>query len=612
MRIARTRPTLEGHAPASDPNLPAIATGVALATALALITPRAAGDQRDEIDALAIVLCVITGLAIGFRREYPLGQYVVAMAAVLTYAARDYPGGPIYLVAFGSALAMVAGTERRTWMPAAFIGGALLIAVQTAVYGWETHFLIFGAIWVVGSVLFGEAARLRREQARTTEARAEFTQRSREQEARRRLAEERLQIARDVHDVVGHSLATIALQAGVAEHLLDGREEKARESMAAIRRLSREALGEVSAMLGVLRSDDGAERAPAPDLDQVSRLVEDVRAAGLSVELELDGRHVPEVVGGAAYRIVQESLTNVVRHAGPDASARVRVTNAARRPRGRDHRRRRRRRARRAGRQRADRHARARHGARRQLRGRRRARRRLPRPRDAPGAMTRVVLVDDQALVRGGLRALLEAEDDLEVVGEAADGAAAIDTVARTRPDVVLMDIRMPGVDGLEATRRIAADPALSDVKVLMLTTFEVDEYVFEALRVGASGFLLKDEEPVELLRAVRVVAAGESLLSPSVTRRVVETFAAAHAPQAPALEGLSELTEREREIVALVGTGLSNHEIAEQLVISPATARTHVSRAMLKLGVRDRAQLVVFAYEAGLVAPGQGVRRDT
>jgi DNA-binding NarL/FixJ family response regulator len=226
--------------------------------------------------------------------------------------------------------------------------------------------------------------------------------------------------------------------------------------------------------------------------------------------------------------------------------------------------------------------------------------------------MTRVVLVDDQALIRGGLRALLEAEDDLEVVGEAADGATAVDTVARTRPDVVLMDIRMPGVDGLEATRRIAADPALSDVKVLMLTTFEVDEYVFEALRVGASGFLLKDEEPVELLRAVRVVAAGESLLSPSVTRRVVETFAAGHAPQAPALEGLSELTEREREIVALVGTGLSNHEIAEQLVISPATARTHVSRAMLKLGARDRAQLVVFAYEAGLVAPGQGVRRDT
>jgi DNA-binding NarL/FixJ family response regulator len=223
--------------------------------------------------------------------------------------------------------------------------------------------------------------------------------------------------------------------------------------------------------------------------------------------------------------------------------------------------------------------------------------------------MTRVVLVDDQALVRGGLRALLEAEPDLEVVGEAADGAAALEVIAAVRPDVVLMDIRMPGVDGLEATRRIAAAPSLSGVRVLVLTTFEVDEYVFEALRVGASGFLLKDEEPVELLRAVRVVAAGESLLSPSVTRRVVEAFAAGPAPSGPHVSALEELTEREREIVALVGTGLSNHEIASHLVISPATARTHVSRAMLKLGARDRAQLVVFAYEAGLVAPGRGAR---
>jgi DNA-binding NarL/FixJ family response regulator len=225
--------------------------------------------------------------------------------------------------------------------------------------------------------------------------------------------------------------------------------------------------------------------------------------------------------------------------------------------------------------------------------------------------MTRVVLVDDQALVRGGLRALLDAEPDLEIVGEAADGEAAVTTVKTTKPDVVLMDIRMPGVDGLEATRRIAEDPALESVRILMLTTFEIDEYVFEALRVGASGFLLKDEEPTELLRAVRVVANGDSLLSPSITRRVVEAFATGPKPNAPAVQGLDELTEREREIVALVGTGLSNHEIAEHLVISPATARTHVSRAMLKLQARDRAQLVVFAYEAGLVAPGQGVRRD-
>jgi DNA-binding NarL/FixJ family response regulator len=212
-------------------------------------------------------------------------------------------------------------------------------------------------------------------------------------------------------------------------------------------------------------------------------------------------------------------------------------------------------------------------------------------------------------MVRAGLRALLNAEPDFEVVGEAADGDEAIATALATRPDVVLMDIRMPGVDGLEATRRLAEHAELADVKVLVLTTFELDEYVFEALRAGAGGFLLKDEEPVELLRAVRVLASGDALLSPSITRRVVETFAGSARPAGPGVDGLDELTERERETVALVGTGLSNQEIAERLVISPATARTHVSRAMLKLRARDRAQLVVFAYEAGLVAPGRGSR---
>jgi DNA-binding NarL/FixJ family response regulator len=221
--------------------------------------------------------------------------------------------------------------------------------------------------------------------------------------------------------------------------------------------------------------------------------------------------------------------------------------------------------------------------------------------------VTRVALVDDQALLRAGLRALLDAEDGIEVVGEAGEGAEGVALARAERPDVVLMDIRMPGVDGLEATRRIVADPELAAVKVVVLTTFEVDEYVFEALRAGAAGFLLKEAEPEEIVRAVRAVAAGESLLSPSVTRRVVETFAGAAAPSGPAASRLDELTEREAEIVALVGTGLSNGEIAERLVISPATARTHVSRAMLKLGARDRAQLVVFAFEAGLVTPRRG-----
>ena len=218
--------------------------------------------------------------------------------------------------------------------------------------------------------------------------------------------------------------------------------------------------------------------------------------------------------------------------------------------------------------------------------------------------MISVLLADDQALVRAGFRALLNAEPDIEVAAEAADGIEAVRLTQQTRPDVVLMDVRMPGVDGLEATRRIVADPALAATKVVILTTFELDEYVFEALRTGASGFLVKDTEPVDLLRGIRAVAAGDALLSPGVTRRLIEEFASrSRAPLAPM--SLDTLTDREREVMALVGAGLSNEDIAARLYVSPATAKTHVSRAMIKLGARDRAQLVVFAYEAGLVRPG-------
>ncbi|MEE2041239.1 response regulator transcription factor [Nocardiopsis sp. CT-R113] len=213
----------------------------------------------------------------------------------------------------------------------------------------------------------------------------------------------------------------------------------------------------------------------------------------------------------------------------------------------------------------------------------------------------RVVVADDQALVRMGLRVLLETEEDLELVGEAADGLEAVRLVRELRPDVVLMDVRMPVVDGLEALRRIGAEEALAGTRVVVLTTFELDEYVFEALRAGASGFLIKDSDPAQMLAAVRVAARGEALLSPSVTRRVVAAFTS-RSPAGGEVRRVEVLTGREREVVALVGEGLSNEEIAGRLVVSPATARTHVSRAMVKLGARDRAQLVVFAFRAGLV----------
>jgi DNA-binding NarL/FixJ family response regulator len=215
-----------------------------------------------------------------------------------------------------------------------------------------------------------------------------------------------------------------------------------------------------------------------------------------------------------------------------------------------------------------------------------------------------VLVADDQDLVRIGLRALIDAEDDLRVVAEAADGLAAVEAARATRPQIVLMDVRMPGMDGIEATRRLAAEPALAGTRVIVLTTFELDEYVFDALRNGASGFLTKDTRPAELLRAIRLVAAGEALLSPSVTRRVVREFASRPARRRNPHPLLDTLTERERQIVALVGEGLSNDGIAQRLVVSPATARTHVSRAMTKLGARDRAQLVVYAYQSGLVDP--------
>ncbi len=215
----------------------------------------------------------------------------------------------------------------------------------------------------------------------------------------------------------------------------------------------------------------------------------------------------------------------------------------------------------------------------------------------------RVALAEDQPMVRSGFRALLDSEPDIEVVGEAATGVQALEVIRAVEPDVAVMDIRMPGLDGLQATGQIAADPTLSGTRILILTTFELDEYVFGALYAGASGFLLKGGEPADLVQAIRVVAAGDSLLAPSVTRRLIETYVAQPraATESPP-QGLAELTAREREVLQLVATGLTNAEIAQQLQLSPLTAKTHVSRILMKLGARDRVQLVVMAYRTGLV----------
>jgi DNA-binding NarL/FixJ family response regulator len=217
----------------------------------------------------------------------------------------------------------------------------------------------------------------------------------------------------------------------------------------------------------------------------------------------------------------------------------------------------------------------------------------------------RVAVADDQPLVRGGFGALVAHTPDLEFAGEAADGEEAVAVAVKERPDILLMDIRMPRLDGIEATRRIIGDPACTATKVVILTTFDLDEYVYGALRAGASGFLLKDARPEDLLAAIRLVAAGEALLAPSVTRRLIERFAALPAPARTDASALAGLTDREREVLALVARGLSNAELAERIHVSLATAKTHVGHLLTKLGARDRAQLVMLAYETGLVAPG-------
>ena len=409
---------------------------------------------------------------------------------------------------------------------------------------WISTLLTVTVAWLAGENLRSRRARRQQEldeAHRQAEQRAEEARRLIQQQAedeRRAVGAERLRIARDLHDVVAHAMSVIAVQAGAAHHVIDDRPEVARAALGSIEVTAREGLVEMRRMLGVLRSEDDATASapttPTEGLRDIDRLLSHFRAAGLHLQVTDSGStaDLPAALDISAYRIIQEGLTNVLRHGGPVAhldiqrsptQLRIDIRDDGRPPDsgpatpGTGH-----------GLTGIRERAALFNGT---VHGRTRDRRRLPAHRPAADrhprghAMIRVAVVDDQALVRAGFEMLLDSAPDLDVVGSAADGAAAIDLVVQTQPDVVLMDIRMPVMDGLEATRRILTDDRCTNVRVLILTTFDLDEYVYAALRAGASGFLLKDTPPADLLAGVRLVAAGEALLSPSITRHLIESF---------------------------------------------------------------------------------------
>jgi len=467
--------------------------------------------------------------------------------------------------------------------------------------------------WLVSIIGMLVAGRMWQLHLREAEQRAEEAERTRDEVALRKAVEERLRIARELHDSLTHSISVIQVQAGVAAHLARKRGEEVPAALAAIQEASADASRELRATLGVLRASDDSD---SSGLRQLAALVARARAAGLPVTVTVTGpeRQLTPDVDQAAYPDRARGAHERHQARGPGLRDRAPAVRA--RPADGAGRQRRRRNRQRPGLRYSrtaadlgdgpDRDARA--GIRARWPARRRAQggRGIPGLGRAPGpgrVVIRILLADDQALIRSGIRSLLDAEDDIEVVGEAVDGREAVALAAEHRPDIALVDIQMPVLDGIEATRQIVADERLASVRVVILTNFGLDEYIFRALRAGASGFLLKDTEPAELLQALRVVMRGDSLLSPAVTRSLISEFVA-RPPDAVAAAGMEGLTNREREVVALVAHGLSNDEIAAAMVLSPATAKTHVSRAMIKLGARDRAQLVVFAYQAGLVSP--------
>jgi DNA-binding NarL/FixJ family response regulator/signal transduction histidine kinase len=509
---------------ALDGLLAVAAAGAGVVT-LASVLPFDPGSPRS-VAAYLLVLAHTLPLAV--RRRFPLPALAWALATGVAFASLGLNLVSLSLALLIYLYTVAARCPRRRSVAAlaaseALLAGVFLVRPRSIGDGGT---LLLDCLIVAAAWWLGDGTRRRQEAVRTAQERAAELELAREELARRAVTEERLRIARELHDVVAHSMSIIAVQSGVGVHVLDSRPEEARNALVAVEATSRQALVEMRRLLGVLRQDaePAGSLSPAPGLAEVEALAAEVARTGVRVEVRIEGTR-PELPIGldlTAYRIVQEALTNVVRHAArrprgsgsatPPASWPWRwsttgaVPPARRRPRRPRHR--------------GD--ARARLPVRRHAGGRPPAGRRLPRRRHpAAGGrpvttqVTRVLVADDQTLVRAGFRVLIESAPDLEVVGEAGDGVEAVELARQQLPDVVLMDIRMPRLDGLEATRRIAAMDGAEGVRVLVLTTFDLDEYVYQALRAGASGFLLKDTPPGDLLAAIRVVAAGDALLAP-------------------------------------------------------------------------------------------------
>jgi DNA-binding NarL/FixJ family response regulator/signal transduction histidine kinase len=559
---------------------------------------RLGGRHRMLVDvmiAAAIAALSLVGLAARHRLGHP-GVIVFCIALCVPLPLRRRSQAACFAL-----VALVAFVQWLTSTPQLADAAVLVALYWVALDGEPTEIVVASVVVEAGAIMaatrwspsqslkvwvglsglavaagvLGVTIRQRRALLNSLQEKAARLEFERDQEGRLGAAAERARIAREMHDIVAHNLTMMIGLADGASYALDSSPERALSAMERVSATGRQALMEMRRLLGVLRDEaDAHPLEPQPDLDRLDDLVARVEAAGIPVTLETDGD--PQVLSGGGHPV--------------GGACRVR-------------------RARTAG------NARTGRRIRRTTRGWSAIGGRMacpPQPdagRTQPGVMTtEILLVDDQELMRMGFRMVIDSQADLAVVGEAADGREAIEVTTRLEPDVILMDVRMPEMDGVEATRLIVESD--SKTRIIILTTFDLDEYVYAALRAGASGFLLKDTQPADLLSAIRAVANGDAVVAPRVTRRLLSTYA--HRLPSPtntdagARERLEQLTAREHEVLLQVARSLSNAEIAEQLMLSEATVKSHVGRILSKLDLRDRVQIVVFACESGLITPAQ------